>query len=140
MRAGPFLLAALALAGCGRLDAGSPGVGGQDVAVKVPHPGVAEGRPLVTLDQRGTFYLCPEVGQDGLTPLLTDPCLIKGPDIGHTRIEGYSMLDPSVQCADGMSATDVGTLGFGFAGEPLITPGQASADAGAVLDCLSGRS
>lgn len=103
-----------------------------------PDPGVAEGRPVVKIERRGTFYLCPELAIGRTTPLLTDPCLVADPGIGHTRIEGYSMLDASVKCAAGKSATDAGTLGIGFVGEPLIGEGQSSADRGRVLDCLWG--
>lgn len=139
MRA-PAVLAALvvALAGCGTAGTATPEPFGYDVAEEVPHPGIAEGRPVVKIEERGTFYLCPELAVGRPTPLLTDPCLVDDPEIGQTRIEGYSMLEASVECANGKTATDAGTLGIGFVGEPLIGEGQSSPDNGAVLDCLWG--
>lgn len=128
----------LILTACGDVQVGSSEEQGVDVAVPVPHPGIAEGRPVVTIEGRGTHYLCPELAVGRVTPLIPDACLIKGPDIGNTRFDDYSELEPSVECADGRSATDAGTLGIGFVGEPLIGEGQDSPDRGAVLDCLWG--
>lgn len=138
VRASVVLAAFVALSGCGTADTGSSQPLGYDVAEEVPHPGIAEGRPIVKIEHRGTFYLCPELAVGRTTPLLTDPCLVDDPDVGHTRIEGYSMLDASVGCANGRSATDAGTLGIGFVGEPLVGDGQSSPDSGAVLECLWG--
>jgi len=119
------------------MDAGTPQPLGYDVAEEVPHPGIAEGRPVVKIEQRGTFYLCPELAVGRATPLIPDSCLVEGSEIGDTRIEGYSTLEPSVECSDGRSATDAGTLGMGFVGEPLIGQGQDSPDWAAVYDCLA---
>lgn len=134
------LLLCVAVGGCGdvRGEAGSGAGSGYSYAppqLVHPHPGIAEGRPVLEIEGRGTFYRCPEVSAGGTTPLITDACLTPG-DIGHTRYGDYSMLDPSVDCGDGRHATDLGTLGFGFAGQPVIPQRGAAPDRAAVLDCL----
>lgn len=103
--------------------------------MRVPHPGVAEGRPLVDLGALGTHYACPDLKAGGITPLIADACLTPG-DLSTTRYDGYSMLQPSVECGDGRRATDAGDLGFGFVDEPLIPQRGAAPSRVAVLDCL----
>jgi hypothetical protein len=126
------------LTACGDVRVGSGQEQGQDVAVEVPHPGIAEGRPVVTIEGRGTHYLCPELVAGQVTPRITDLCLIEGRDIGNSRYDDYSQLEPSVECADGRFATDAGTLGIGIVGEPLIGQAQAKDNPAwaAAYECL----
>lgn len=134
------LFLAPTLAGCGTVQAGgSEQDYGYDVAVEEPHPGIAEGRPVVEVNGT-TFYACPPLAVGQETPLLEDSCLTPG-DAGASRYGDYSMLEPSVDCAGGKKATDAGALGWGFVGEPLIAQDERgvaspSPDRGAVLDCL----
>lgn len=135
-----WLALASMLTGCGTVQAGGAEQGyGYDVAVEEPHPGIAEGRPVVEVNGT-TFYACPPLAVGQETPLIEDSCLTPG-DAGASKYGDYSMLDPSVDCADGKKATDAGALGWGFVGAPLIAQDEtglpsSSPDRGAVLDCL----
>ena len=138
-----FLLLLVGLAGCADGDAlgSSDADSGYSYAPpeQLPHPGIAEGRPTVEVNGV-TFYLCPSLAVGEETPLIEDSCLTPG-DAGASRYGDYSMLEPSVDCANGKKATDAGGLGWGFVGAPLIAqderpPAAPSPDRGAVLDCL----
>ena len=135
-------LLAWGLAGCAEDTLGSPSPSsGYSHAPpeQSPHPGIAEGRPVVEVDGF-TFDACPPVAVGQETPLIEDACLTPG-DAGASKYGDYSMLEASVDCPDGRKATDAGALGWGFVGAPLIAqderpPASASPDRGAVLDCL----
>ena len=104
-----------------------------------PHPGIAEGKPVVEVDGV-TFYACPPVAVGQVTPLIEHTCLMPG-DEGFSRYGNYSTLEPSVDCDNGKKATDAAGLGWGFVGSPLIAQDEtdrpaASPDRAAVLDCL----
>ena len=45
-------------------------------------------------------------------------------------------MEPSVDCGDGRKATDLGGLGFGFVGQPIIPQRGAAPERAAVLTCL----
>lgn len=130
------------LAGCAEDAPGSfsPGSGySYAPPEQLPHPGIAESRPVVEVDGV-TFYACPPLAVGKATPLIEDACLTPG-DAGASRYGDYSMLEASVDCPDGRKATDAGALGWGFVGAPLIAqderpPASPSPDRGAVLDCL----
>ena len=101
-----------------------------------PHSGF-EGAATVEVDGR-TFLACPDLAVGQETPLIQDSCLTPG-TAGSSRYGDYSMLDPSVDCPDGRKATDAGSLGWGFVGEPLIAQVESppvSPGRSAVLDCL----
>jgi hypothetical protein len=130
------MVAVCVVAGCGTAQPRGAESGFQyEVQHVEPHPGIAQGRPVVEV-QEGTFYLCPEVAVGQPTPLITDRCLIPGSHIGHTAYGEYSMLEASVTCPDGRKVTDAVALGFGFVGGPLIGHGESHHDAGAALECL----
>lgn len=104
-----------------------------------PHPGIAEGKPVVEVDGV-TFYACPPVAVGKVTPVIEHSCLMPG-DEGFSRYGDYSTLEPSVECDNGMKATDAAGLGWGFVGAPLIAQDETnrpspSPDRAAVLDCL----
>lgn len=104
-----------------------------------PHPAIAEGKP--TVEYNGfTFYACPPLAVGKETPLIEEPCLTPG-DAGASKYGDHSMIEPSIQCADGRKVTDAGGLGWGFVGRPLIAQDETqvaspSPDRAAVLDCL----
>ena len=136
-----MLVTAAALTACGAGSTASTSADGYYYAPpeQEPHPGIAEGRPVVEVDGI-TFYACPPLAVGAETPLIEDTCLTPG-DAGASKYGDYSMLEPSVDCADGKKATDAGGLGWGFVGAPLIAQDETalaspSPDRGAVLDCL----
>lgn len=128
-----MLLAGTACGGEARLGADEEGY--SHTSEEVPPPGIAEGRPVITIPQRGTHYACPPLRHGEPTPLLTDLCLAPG-DAATSRFDDYSQLEPSIRCADGRSVTDAGLLGVGFVGEPLLPPDSVAPERGAIYDCL----
>lgn len=135
------LIAALAACGGQSLSSSGSGSGPGDgyyyVTEEQPHPGIAEGKPVVEVDGR-TFYACPPMAVGEVTPLIEDACLMPG-DAGASKYGAYSMIEESKPCADGRKVTDVGSLGWGFVGSPLIGQTQAAPDREAVLACVDGR-
>ncbi len=132
----PLMLVGLAgCAGDGTLRSSVPGPGYSYAPVEqLPHPGIAEGRPVIEVDG-ATFYACPPVAAGGATPMIEDPCLTPS-DAGYTKYGAYWLMEPSVDCPDGRRATDAGALGWGFVGQPLIGQRQTAPERAAVLDCL----
>lgn len=118
------------LVGCGPSSVASEADDTRYQIEKVPHPGFAEGRAVITIPERGTYYECPPLVVGRPTPHITDPCLIEG-DAGTTRYGDFSMLAPSSTCGDGRLVTDGGRIAIGYVGEPLL-PGDGSADAAAI--------
>ena len=134
------LLCVLTASGCGGHDRLSGDQEGYSyTSEEVPHPGIAEGRPVIRVPMRGTHYACPPLVRSELVPMLTDACLAPG-DLGTSRLEEYSVLEPSVRCADGRFVTDAGTFGLGFVGEAWPPGDGPSPDTGAALDCLRAAS
>lgn len=121
---------------CGGQDSlGSSAEGYSYTSEEVPHPGIAEGRPVIKVPQQGTHYACPLLRRDENTPMLTDHCLAPG-NLGTTMLEDYSMLEPSLRCSDGGYVTDAGTFGLGFVGDPWLPEDGPSPDLGPALDCI----
>ena len=80
----------VALAGCGT-DSIATGPGSAYSYAppqKLPHPGIAEGRPVIEIPERGTWYRCPEIDPAKSTPLIPDQCLSPVADVGVSTIEG----------------------------------------------------
>jgi hypothetical protein len=130
------VLASLILAtGCGGQHSLETSAGGYDTAEQVPHPGLAEGRPVITIPMQGTHYACPPLRQGEPTPLLTDACLTPE-DAATTRLGDYWQLQASVPCPDGRSVTSAGLIGVGFVGEPLLPAGGPEPERDAIEACL----
>ncbi|MCW2607090.1 MAG: hypothetical protein JWO60_1783 [Frankiales bacterium] len=135
MLVGPALVVLTACGGGGTLASSGSG-GYYHVIEEQPHPGIAEGKPVVEVDGH-TFYACPALAVGETTPLIEDACLTPG-DAGASRYGDYSMLEASKTCADGRRLTDAGGLGLGFVGSPLIGQTQSAPDRAAAFDCLAG--
>lgn len=110
--------AAFLAAGCGETVAQNGGGYSYEVEEVNPHPGIAEGVPVVTIPNKGTWYACPELTLGEPTPHIKHECLRPGTD-GQTIIDGYSTFAPGVVCRSGKLATLAEPVGIGYVGEPL---------------------
>ena len=128
-----FLLGVASCGGQGNL--GTEAEGYSYTTEQIPHPGIAEGRPVVTLPDYGTFYACPPMRHGEKTPLLADSCLVPG-DAATSKYGKYSQLQASTRCPDGRFVTDAGDFGVGFVGEPFLPRERAGPIVVAVEDCL----